>query len=139
MGRDLVVGTIAEVGQGHPAEVILEGDVQLAAEAVAEQAESRGGAIWSQREARGVPAGPTLADDLAAGRLVLAGTIDDVVVGYAVVRTEPLRDGTLLGVVTDVYVEPDARARGGVPVGQRRPAAGATDPNQAPRVVVAPR
>ncbi|MCU1487564.1 MAG: acetyltransferase family protein [Actinomycetia bacterium] len=86
---------------------------ELAAEAVAEQAGERGGAVWAQREARAVPAEASLREDLADGsRLVLAGTIDDVVIGYAVVRTEPLRDGTLLGVLTDVYVEPEARAVG---------------------------
>jgi GNAT superfamily N-acetyltransferase len=86
---------------------------ELAAEAVAEQAGERGGPIWSQREARAVPAAASLRVDLDdASRLVLAGTIDDAVVGYAVVRTEPLRDGRLLGVLTDVYVEPEARAVG---------------------------
>jgi GNAT superfamily N-acetyltransferase len=86
---------------------------ELAAEAVAEQAEARGGPVWSQREARAVPAEASLREDLAdAERLVLAGTIDDAVVGYAVVRTEPVRDGGLLGVLTDVYVEPGARAVG---------------------------
>ena len=94
-------------------EADLERLAALAEEAVAEQASARGGAVWAVREARGLPAGPTLADDLGAeGRLVLAGTIDGAVVGYAVVRTELLRDGTLLGVVTDVYVEPEARAVG---------------------------
>jgi GNAT superfamily N-acetyltransferase len=86
---------------------------ELAAEAVAEQVGERGGQVWSQREARAVPAEPSLREDLGdASRLVLAGTIDDAVVGYAVVRTEPLRDGGLLGVLTDVYVEPEARAVG---------------------------
>jgi GNAT superfamily N-acetyltransferase len=86
---------------------------ELAAEAVAEQVEARGGAVWSQRDARAIPAEPSLREDLAdAERLVLAGTIDEAVVGYAVVRTEPLRGGGLLGVLTDVYVEPGARAVG---------------------------
>lgn len=94
-------------------EADLERLAALAAEAVAEQAGERGGAIWSQREARAVPAEPSLREDLAdASRLVLAGTIDDAVVGYAVVRTEPLRDGGTLGVLSDVYVEPEARAVG---------------------------
>ncbi len=86
---------------------------ELAAEAVAEQAGERGGDVWAQREARAVPAERSLRDDLAdPSRLVLVGTIDDAVVGYAVARTEPLRDGRLLGVLTDVYVEPEARAVG---------------------------
>ena len=86
---------------------------QLTAEAVAEQVEGRGGRIWSQREARGVPAQVTLAAAITdPGQLVLAGTIDDAVIGYVVTRTEPLADGTLLGVVTDIYVEPEARGIG---------------------------
>lgn len=94
-------------------EADLERLAGLAAEAVAEQRDARGGAVWSAREARPLPAEPSLARDLADGdSLVLAGTIDDVVVGYAVVRTDHLRDGTTLGIVTDIYVEPDARAVG---------------------------
>ena len=85
----------------------------LAEEAVAEQRESRGGDVWSRREARALPAEPSLAEDLEhPDVLVLAGTIDDAVVGYAVVRTEPVRGGELLGLVTDIYVEPEARAVG---------------------------
>ena len=90
---------------------------ELAAAAVAEQVDGRGGSVWSVREAREVPASPSLAaevDDPSV--LVLAGTIDDAVVGYAAVRTEALRDGRTLGVITDVYVEPEARAVG---VGER--------------------
>ena len=85
----------------------------LAEEAVAEQRESRGGNVWSLREARALPAEASLAQDVEhPDVLVLAGTIDDAVVGYAVVRTEPLRSGEVLGVVTDIYVEPEARAVG---------------------------
>ncbi len=75
-----------------------------------EQAEARGGRVWAAREARALPAGPSLGDDLGSpSAAVLAGTIDDVVVGYLVARTEELRDGTVLGRLSDVYVEPDAR------------------------------
>lgn len=85
----------------------------LAEEAVAEQREHRGGAIWAQRETRDLPALPSLAAALDdPEQLVLAGTIDDVVVGYGVVRLETLRSGRALGVVTDLYVEPEARAVG---------------------------
>ena len=85
----------------------------LAHEAVAEQRESRGGNVWSVREARELPPEASLAGDVAdPDVLVLAGTIDDAVLGYAVVRTEPLRGGEVLGVVTDIYVEPEARAVG---------------------------
>jgi GNAT superfamily N-acetyltransferase len=86
---------------------------QLVGEAVAEQAEGRGGRIWSVREARAVPAEASLAalvEDPDA--LVLAGTIDGTVIGYAVAVTEELRTGERLGIVTDVYVEPGAREVG---------------------------
>jgi ribosomal protein S18 acetylase RimI-like enzyme len=86
---------------------------ELTAEAVAEQAHGRGGRIWAVREARAVPAEASLAelvDDPDA--LVLAGTIDDVVVGYVVAHVETLRTGDRLGVVSDVYVEPLAREVG---------------------------
>jgi GNAT superfamily N-acetyltransferase len=86
---------------------------QLVDEAVAEQTESRGGRIWSAREARAVPAESSLAALVEdRGALVLAGTIDDAVVGYAVAVTEVLRTGDRLGIVTDVYVEPEAREVG---------------------------
>lgn len=85
----------------------------MAADAVAEQVGGRGGALWSLREARPVPARASLAADLVdPGSLLLCGTIDDSVVGYAVAKLEPLRDGSCLGVITDVYVEPEARAVG---------------------------
>jgi GNAT superfamily N-acetyltransferase len=85
----------------------------LAAESIAEQAGDRGGSVWSVREARPLPAEPSLKEAIEDDcTLVLAGTIDDVIVGYAVVRTEELRDGRRLGVLTDVFVEPEARAVG---------------------------
>ena len=86
---------------------------QLVGEAVAEQAEGRGGFIWSRREARAVPAEASLASLVEdPGALVLAGTIDGCIVGYAVAITEELRTGDRLGIVTDVYVEPGAREVG---------------------------
>ena len=85
----------------------------LAAEAVAEQEGDRGGAIWSVRESRAVPGEASLSADIDdEDVLVLAGTIDDVVVGFAVVRVEALRDGRTLGVLSDIYVEREARAVG---------------------------
>lgn len=86
---------------------------ELAAEAVGEQQVGRGGAVWAAREGPQLPAGPALRAALDDdGALVLAGTYDDVVVGYAVAHTEPLRDGTTLAVVDAVYVEPPAREVG---------------------------
>lgn len=89
---------------------------QLTAHAVAEQVDGRGGRVWSQREARGVPAHASLASAVTdPDQLVLAGTIDGTVIGYLAARTEVLADGTILGVVTDIFVEPGAR---GVGVGE---------------------
>lgn len=83
---------------------------ELAEMAVAEQADSRGGAVWAAREARPVPSAASLQADVeSSSSLVLAGTIDDAVVGYLVARTEVLRDGTILGTLADVFVEPGAR------------------------------
>jgi ribosomal protein S18 acetylase RimI-like enzyme len=86
---------------------------QLTEEAVAEQAEGRGGAIWSRREARERPADETLAAAVAdPDQLVLVGTIDGFVIGYVAAHVEPLADGSPLGVISDIYVEPDARGIG---------------------------
>jgi ribosomal protein S18 acetylase RimI-like enzyme len=83
---------------------------ELADQAVAEQIDARGGAVWAARESRALPAAASFEADLAdPSKLVLVGTIDDVVIGYLVARSEPLRDGTVLGVLADVFVEPDAR------------------------------
>jgi GNAT superfamily N-acetyltransferase len=73
----------------------------------------KGGAVWAAREARAEP----LTDGFRAaldddGQRVVVGTIDAVVVGYGVARVEALRDGTRLGIVTDVFVEEGARAVG---------------------------
>ena len=73
----------------------------------------RGGRVFVAREARGEP----LEDAFAAAiddpdRLVVVGTIDDTPIGYAVATTEPLRDGTRLGVVSDLFVEGEARGIG---------------------------
>ena len=86
---------------------------RLAEEAVAEQVDQRGGAIWASRETRPLPAVASLEQSLVDdGQLLLVGTIDEVVVGYAGARLERLRSGALLGVVTDLFVEPGARSVG---------------------------
>jgi GNAT superfamily N-acetyltransferase len=86
---------------------------ELVRAAIAELAPTRGGAVWKAREARPEPLEENLAAALADPCVrVLAGTIDDVIVGYAAVRIEDLRDGTRLGVVDDIYVEPEARGVG---------------------------
>jgi ribosomal protein S18 acetylase RimI-like enzyme len=104
---------------GAPAEVAREataGDldrlIQLASEAVDEQRDARGGPVWSRRDARRDPA-TSLAEALVdPEQFVVAGLLDDVVMGYAVLRVEQLADGGLLAVVDDLYVEPEGRGVG---------------------------
>ena len=86
---------------------------ELSERALAELAPQRGGAVFVAREGRAQPVASTLAADVDDPSVrVLVGTIDDHPVGYAVGRTESLRDGATLGVITDLYVEADARAVG---------------------------
>jgi len=80
-----------------------EDDVRIAAlaeDAIAEQVDKRGGRVWSQREALRAPG-----DD----GVTFVGTIDGVVVGFAAVGIDELADGSRLGVVTSIFVEPGAR------------------------------
>jgi len=90
--------------------------VELAQQLRDELRPMRGGEIWFQRDARTDPleaAYTDLLDDPDA--LLAVGTIDDVVLGFAAARIETLHDGAPIGVVTDLFVEPEAR---GVGVGE---------------------
>ena len=94
-----------------------EADVPRLAElvraAIGELAPLRGGAVWKAREARAEPLEADLARLIGTDDArVLVGTIDGVPVGYAVARLERLGDGSTLGVVEDIYVEPGARQVG---------------------------
>jgi GNAT superfamily N-acetyltransferase len=90
--------------------------VELAEEAITELIPTKGGAMWSRREARARPVVQSLEAALDdPDHLVLVGTVDDAVIGYSVTHLETLRDGERLGVVDDIYVEPGAR---GVGVGE---------------------
>lgn len=76
----------------------------------------RGGPLWGRREGRAEPleaAYEALLDrpDLA----FLVGTVDDAVVGFGVGEVATLHDGARLGIVSDLYVDPEAR---GVGVGE---------------------
>ena len=72
----------------------------LAAAAIAEQVDGRGGRVWSEREALARP---------GADGVTFLGTIDDEPVGFVEVDVEDLADGSRLGVVTGIYVDPGAR------------------------------
>ena len=74
----------------------------------------RGGELWLLRDARPEPLETEIGALLErAGLGVFVGTIDDAVVGFATVEVQLLRDGTRLGVVRDLFVEPEARGRRG--------------------------
>jgi len=76
----------------------------------------RGGALWELRDARPEPLDEAFRDLLARpDACLLVGTIDAAVIGYAAVELETLRDGSLLGVITELFVDPEAR---GVGVGE---------------------
>jgi ribosomal protein S18 acetylase RimI-like enzyme len=86
---------------------------ELARALRAEMREQRGGALWETREARAAPHAEALAallgrDDAS----VVVGMIDGAIVGFGTVEIESLRDGSRLGVIGDLYVEPEARAVG---------------------------
>ena len=88
----------------------------LAAEAVDEQRDERGGPVWSVRETRPAPFEPSIrgsVDDHE--QLVVVGEIDDTIVGYGACHAEELRDGSILGIIDDLFVLPGAR---GVSVGE---------------------
>ena len=73
----------------------------------------RGGALWEVRESRSEPIAAMFGRLLdRQDAVVLVGTIDEVVVGYATLEFETLRDGGVLAVIGDLYVEPEARAVG---------------------------
>ncbi len=86
---------------------------ELARAAIAELAPTRGGAVWKAREARAEPIEEgieALLDD--DDMRVVVATIDGVVLGYGVVRLEHLADGSVLGIVDDIFVEEGAREIG---------------------------
>lgn len=73
----------------------------------------RGGALWRDREALAEPLDESYRSLIAdPDACVLVGTIDDVVIGFGVGSVETLRTGETLGLVHDLYVEPEAREIG---------------------------
>jgi GNAT superfamily N-acetyltransferase len=94
-----------------------EGDlpavVALVGAAADEKVGQKGGPLWFRRERRQGPPDAELKAALAAAdHEVAVGTYHGTVVGYGLVRAERLGDGSLLGVVDDIYVDPEARAVG---------------------------
>lgn len=89
---------------------------ELARELREELRAERGGGLWATREARPEPLDDAVRElSKRDDALVVVGTTEDVVVGYGIARWESLRDGTRLGVIDEIYVEPEAR---GVGVGE---------------------
>ena len=85
----------------------------LAADAVTELVPQRGGAMWARTVGRRPPFHEGLAHALDdPDVLVLCGTVDACVVGYAVARLEAIADGASVAVIDDIFTEPDARAVG---------------------------
>ena len=88
----------------------------MASAAIEELAPHRGGEVWRRQQARPVPPDASLEADLRAAEVhVVVGTIDGTPVGYGVVRVEVLRDGSRLGVISDLFTDEGAR---GVSVGE---------------------
>jgi len=87
--------------------------VALAGAATEEKGRQKGGTLWARREGRPAPHEAGLRSALESpDHEVAVGTLDEVVVGYGVVRVEKLLDGGMLGVIDDIYVDPGARAVG---------------------------
>ena len=86
--------------------------VELASWLRSDVAGERGGELWTVADAAAVD------HDHVRGWLadpsvhLVVGGIDDVVLGFAAARVLDLRDGTRLGVIEELFVEPDARAVG---------------------------
>ena len=93
----------------------LEAIALLAREAREELAVLRGGDVWRAQAGRPDPVEPDLATavDIDPGLgCTVVGTIDATVVGYGVSTLQQLVDGSVLAVVSDLYVAPGARGVG---------------------------
>ncbi len=86
---------------------------RLVGEAVAELTPRRGGEMWARTLGRRPPFEPDLLAALDDPEvLVLAGTVDDTLVGYSVARLAPIAGGDMIVVIDDIFTEPGARAVG---------------------------
>lgn len=106
-----------ELGARPAAESDLDIVVALARSAIDELRPLRGGAIWAELDARAEPLDAAIAaETTASDHVVIVGTIDDTVVGYAAAHERRLHRGAAIARITDLYVMPDAR---GVGVGEQ--------------------
>jgi len=86
---------------------------ELARAAIAELSATKGGQVWARREGRSEPVDESIRAQIADNAtLSMVGTIDDVVIGYAIATVEALDDGGRLARLTDLYVEPEGREVG---------------------------
>ena len=86
---------------------------RLAGLAHAELQHERGAAVWFQREGRVFdPAAPELALRADLDEHVMLGTVNDVVVGFAIGHLATLHDKRTLGIITELYVELEGREIG---------------------------
>ena len=90
--------------------------VELARAVIEELRPTKGGDVWARTAGRAEPLDEAMhAAIVRRDHLVVVGAVDGAVVGYGVARYNDLRDGGRLGVIGDLYVEPDFR---GVGVGE---------------------
>ena len=86
---------------------------RLVGEAVAELTPQRGGEMWARTIGRHAPYEPELRAALDdPDVVVLAGTVGDALVGYAVARLAPIEGGDTIVVIDDLFTEPGARSVG---------------------------
>lgn len=86
---------------------------QLARAMHAELRTMKGGELWTEREARPEPLEDSYATLLGHDdALLVVGTIDGSIIGFGAAVIERLRSGAALGVITDLFVEPEARSVG---------------------------
>ncbi|MEE9416063.1 MAG: GNAT family N-acetyltransferase [Acidimicrobiales bacterium] len=85
----------------------------LVQDALGSITDSRGGELWTLHNARSVPAEDSVADAVGDDQqLVVVGTLDGSIVGYAMAQLARLPDETDLAVLSDLFVLAEARQVG---------------------------
>ena len=102
--------------QSRPAKIDdLEQVVSLHRNLLEEATSQRGGELWVAEHPRQVPFEEGFKADIVTQNdsiCMVVGTIEDVVLGFGVIKIRELGDGTKVGDITDLYVTPDARGVG---------------------------